>query len=100
MALAEIVAGGAAEYAARPRSALYINVTAPLRHNAEALQKLLFMAERGLPTTYTPVVLRGANGPITVAGATAMANAGELAGLVIAELKREGTPGHFDRRVQ
>jgi trimethylamine--corrinoid protein Co-methyltransferase len=50
------------------------------------------MAEKGLPTTYTPVVLRGANGPITPAGAVAFANAGELAGLVLAQLKREGTP--------
>ncbi len=92
VAMAQAVAGGAEEYAARPRSALYINVTAPLRHNEEALQKLLFMAERGLPTTYTPVVLRGASGPVTLAGAIALANAGELAGLVLAELKREGAP--------
>jgi trimethylamine--corrinoid protein Co-methyltransferase len=67
-------------------------VTAPLVHNEEALQKLLFMAEKGLPTTYTPVVLRGASGPITPAGAVAYANAGELAGLVISQLKRQGTP--------
>ena len=50
------------------------------------------MAGKGLPTTYTPVVLRGVNGPVTAAGAIALANAGELAGLVIAQLKREGAP--------
>ncbi len=50
------------------------------------------MADKGLPTTYTPVVLRGASGPITPAGAVAYANAGELAGLVIAQLKRQGAP--------
>ncbi len=92
VAMAEAVAGGPEEFARHPNAALYINVTAPLRHNAEALQKLMFMAERNLPTTYTPVVLRGANGPITLAGAIAMANAGELAGLVIAQLTREGAP--------
>jgi trimethylamine--corrinoid protein Co-methyltransferase len=75
-----------------PICALYINVSAPLVHNEEALQKLLFMAEKGLPTTYTPVVLRGATGPITPAGAVAYANAGELAGLVLAQLKRQGAP--------
>jgi trimethylamine--corrinoid protein Co-methyltransferase len=90
--MAEIVAGGADALRRNPLCALYINVTAPLVHNEEALQKLLFMAGKGLPTTYTPVVLRGANGPITPAGAVAYANAGELAGLVIAQLKREGTP--------
>ncbi len=92
VAMAEAVAGGADALRQNPLAALYINVTAPLRHNEEALQKLLFMAEKGLPTTYTPVVLRGANGPATVAGAIAMANAGELAGLVLAQLKRQGTP--------
>jgi trimethylamine--corrinoid protein Co-methyltransferase len=90
--MAEIVVGGADALRRNPLCALYINVTAPLVHNEEALQKLLFMAEKGLPTTYTPVVLRGANGPITPAGAAAYANAGELAGLVIAQLKRRGAP--------
>jgi trimethylamine--corrinoid protein Co-methyltransferase len=84
---AEVVAGGA-----EPLCVCYINVTSPLRHNAESLQKLLFLAGKGLPTTYTPVVLRGVNGPVTRAGAIALANAGELVGLVLAELKREGTP--------
>ncbi|MCX7708174.1 MAG: trimethylamine methyltransferase family protein [Anaerolineae bacterium] len=90
--MAEAVAGGEEALRRNPICALYINVTSPLRHNQEALQKLLFMAEKGLPTTYTPVVLRGVNGPVTAAGAIALANAGELAGLVIAQLKREGTP--------
>jgi len=90
--MAEAVAGGEESLRRNPICALYINVTASLRHNAEALQKLLFMAEKGLPTTYTPVVLRGVNGPVTAAGAIALANAGELAGLVIAQLKREGAP--------
>jgi trimethylamine--corrinoid protein Co-methyltransferase len=90
--MAERVRGGAGALRDEPFVALYINVTAPLVHNEEALRKLLFMAEKGLPTTYTPVVLRGASGPITPAGAVAYANAGELAGLVMAQLKREGTP--------
>lgn len=90
--MAEAVRGGADALREQPFVALYINVTAPLVHNEEALRKLLFMAEKGLPTTYTPVVLRGASGPITPAGAVAYANAGELAGLVLAQLKREGAP--------
>ena len=90
--MAEAVAGGEEALRRNPICALYINVTHPLRHNAEALQKLIFMAGKGLPTTYTPVVLRGVNGPVTAAGAIALANAGELAGLVIAQIKREGAP--------
>jgi trimethylamine--corrinoid protein Co-methyltransferase len=90
--MAEAVAGGAEALQRNPLCACYINVSTPLRHNQEALQKLLFMAEKGLPATYTPVVLRGASGPVTAAGAIALANAGELAGLVIAQLQREGAP--------
>ncbi|MGD0752146.1 MAG: trimethylamine methyltransferase family protein [Anaerolineales bacterium] len=90
--MAEAVLGGAQALERKPICACYINVSSALRHNEEALQKLLFMAEKGLPTTYTPVVLRGATGPVTAAGAIALANAGELAGVVISQIKREGTP--------
>jgi len=90
--MAEVVAGGEEELRRNPICACYINVTHPMRHNQEALRKLLLLAGKGLPTTYTPVVLRGATGPVTAAGAIALANAGELAGLVIAQLKREGAP--------
>lgn len=90
--MAEAVAGGAEKLRRNPICACYINVTHPLRHNQEALQKLLFLSGKGLPTTYTPVVLRGATGPVTAAGAIALANAGELAGLVLAQLNREGAP--------
>jgi trimethylamine--corrinoid protein Co-methyltransferase len=90
--MAEAVIGGAEALRQKPITACYINVSSSLRHNEEALQKLLFMAEKGLPTTYTPVVLRGATGPVTAAGAIALANAGELAGVVISQLKREGAP--------
>ena len=90
--MAEAVAGGEEELRRNPITACYINVTSSLRHNQEALQKLLFLSARGLPTTYTPVVLRGVSGPVTAAGAIALANAGELAGLVIAQIQREGAP--------
>lgn len=90
--MAEVVVGGADALQRKPLCACYINVSSPLRHNQEALQKLLYLAEKGLPATYTPVVLRGATGPVSAAGAIALANAGELAGLVIAQLKREGAP--------
>ncbi len=90
--MAEAVAGSEEALRLKPTCACYINVSNPLRHNQEALHKLLFLAGKGLPTTYTPVVLRGATGPVTAAGAMALANAGELAGLVIAQIVREGAP--------
>ncbi len=39
-----------------------------------------------------PVVLAGATGPVTVAATLALVNAGALAGLVVAQAKREGAP--------
>jgi trimethylamine--corrinoid protein Co-methyltransferase len=88
----EAVAGGARQHEEKPYSCCYINVTAPLRHNVDSLRKVLYLAEKGVPTTYTPMVLRGVSGPTTSAGAVALANAGELVGLVLAQLKREGAP--------
>jgi trimethylamine--corrinoid protein Co-methyltransferase len=90
--MAEAVMGGAEALRQKPITACYINVSAALRQNQEALQKLLFLSGKGIPTTYTPVVLRGATGPVTAAGAIALANAGELAGVVLSQLKREGAP--------
>ncbi len=90
--MAEVVAGGAEELKLRPFAACYINVTTGLQHNEEALQKLLFLAEKGLPALYIPVSIAGISGPITPAGSVALVNAGVLVGLVLSQLKREGAP--------
>jgi len=90
--MAEVVAGGAEALKIRPFAACYINVTSGLQHNADALQKLLFLAEKGLPALYIPVSIGGVNVPITPAAGVAFDNAGVLAGLVLSQLKREGAP--------
>jgi len=90
--MAEAVAGGAERLKLRPFVACYINVTTGLRHNEEALKKLLFLVDKGLPALYIPVVISGISGPITVAGSIALVNAGVLVGLVLSQLRREGAP--------
>ena len=90
--MAEVVAGGAEELKLRPFAACYINVTTGLQHNEDALQKLLFLAEKGLPALYIPVCIGGISGPITDVGNIALVNAGGLVGLVLSQLKREGAP--------
>ncbi len=90
--MAEIVAGGEKALAQNPLAACYINVTTGLRHNREALEKLLFLSEKGLPFTYIPSAQGGVTAPITIASTMAINNAGVLAGLVISQLKREGAP--------
>jgi trimethylamine--corrinoid protein Co-methyltransferase len=107
IAMFEAVAGGANEFKRRPFAANYINMTHPLRHNPEAIQKLLYLAEKGLPAIYRPsVVTRGLSTPITAPGFLAVNNASCLAGLVLSQLKKEGAPfirdssagGTFDMR--
>ncbi len=92
VAMAEAVAGGADALRKRPFVACYVNVTSGLRHNQEALQKLLFLAEKGLPALYIPLVTAGMTGPVTLPGSMAALNAGTLAGVVLSQLKREGAP--------
>jgi trimethylamine--corrinoid protein Co-methyltransferase len=90
--MAEAVVGGAEALRLNPFVACYINVTTGLRHNQEALQKLLYLADKGLPALYIPVGLGGATAPITVAGCQVIWNVGALVGLVLSQLKREGAP--------
>jgi trimethylamine--corrinoid protein Co-methyltransferase len=92
LAMAETVAGGAEAMAARPLVAWYINVTRGLLLDADAVTRLLFLAERGLPALWIPVTSGGTTGPVTLAGTLAVNHAGVLAGLVIAQLVREGAP--------
>jgi len=90
--MAEVVAGGADALRERPFVAHYINVTTGLQHNEDALQKLLFMADKGLPAMYVPVVISAVSGPVTPAGTIALVNAGFLVGVVVSQLRREGAP--------
>jgi len=90
--MAEAVAGSPDALRAKPFVAAYINVTTGLLHNADALQKLLYLADKGLPAIWIPVTSGGTTGPVTMAGNVALNNAGVLAGVVLSQLKREGAP--------
>jgi trimethylamine--corrinoid protein Co-methyltransferase len=90
--MAEAVVGGPEALRQNPLAACYINVTTGLRHNQEALQKLLYLSGKGLPFAYVPSTQGGVTAPVTLAGAMAVAQAGALVGLVLSQLKREGAP--------
>jgi len=90
--MAEVVAGGPMALREKPFVTCYVNATSGLRHNEEALQKLLYLAEKGLPALYIPGASAGLTDPVTVAGSTAVKHAGTLVGVVLSQLKREGTP--------
>jgi trimethylamine--corrinoid protein Co-methyltransferase len=90
--MCEVVAGGAEAFQRRPFATCYINVTSGLIANAEALQKCMYLAEKGLPQLYIPLNAGGVNSPVTTAGCMASMNAGILLGIVLAQLVREGSP--------
>lgn len=90
--MCEAVAGGADAFRKSPFATCYINVTSGLIANAEALQKCMYLAEKGLPMLYIPLNAGGVNSPVTTAGCMATMNAGTLLGVVLAQLVSEGTP--------
>jgi trimethylamine--corrinoid protein Co-methyltransferase len=90
--MAAVVAGGLATLQERPFVINYVNVVSAFRHNEQSVRRLLYAAERNIPTIYAPGRSRGTMAPMTVAGALALGNAGQLAGLVLSQLAREGSP--------
>lgn len=90
--MAVVVAGGEEMLREKPNCACYINVISGLHHNEDALQKLLFLASKGLPALYIPSSTGGVTSPITPAGALTLDYSGVLVGLVLAQLVREGSP--------
>ncbi len=104
--MAEAVVGGEEVLQKNPLVACYINVPTGLLHNEDSLRKLLFLAEKNIPSLYIPSSTEGVTSPITTAGAVALDYAGVLVGLVLSQLIREGalviipgmSPGPLDMR--
>jgi trimethylamine--corrinoid protein Co-methyltransferase len=104
--MAEAVAGSEERLSQNPNVACYINVVSGFRHNKEGLQKLLYMAKKNLPVLFIPGSTAGVTSPSTPAGSLALDNAGNLLGVVLSQLQREGSPviitgmppGHLDMK--
>ncbi len=90
--MAEAVRGDADSLRTRPLIACYINAVSGLRHNQDALEKLLYLASRNLPSLYIPASTAALTSPVTPAGSVALDFAGVLVGLLLAQLKQEGAP--------
>jgi len=91
-AIACLVAGGEQEFQRNPFFILYGQFTSPLQHGVEALQRLLFCAQRRIPLIYVPTIMSGMSGPIDMPGSLALGNAEALAGLTIHQLANPGAP--------
>lgn len=90
--MASAVAGSMEALQRNPFVINYVNVTGPLTHNKEGVERLMYASGLEIPSIYLPGLDRGINAPMTAAGAIAMGNAGQLAGLVLSQLKKEGCP--------
>ena len=90
--MAAAVRGDPDALSEKPLVACYINAVSGLRHNKDALEKLLFLASRNLPSLYIPASTAALTSPVTPAGSLALDFAGVLVGLVLSQLEREGAP--------
>ena len=80
------------DLSARPFVIPYFNPISPLVINKGTADKMRVTIERGLPFMYSNYGMAGATTPITPAGTLAQLNAELLAGLVLSQLMKEGTP--------
>jgi len=86
------VAGGLEKLQKNPFLVIYCEPTSPLTHTKEAVEKLLYLAERKLPVVYPPGIVLGGTGPMTIAGGLSQGLAETLVGLLLSQLKNEGAP--------
>jgi trimethylamine--corrinoid protein Co-methyltransferase len=80
------------DLSARPFVVPYLNPITPLVINRGTSDKMFVCAERDLPFIYSNYGMAGASTPITPAGSFVLLNAELLAGLVLSQLIKEGTP--------
>jgi trimethylamine--corrinoid protein Co-methyltransferase len=84
------VLGGPEQFADIPLFVVYIEPSSPLTNSIEAVEKILFAAEVGIPAIYTPCIMCGGTGPVTLVGTMVQALAEYLVGVVLAQLRCRG----------
>jgi trimethylamine--corrinoid protein Co-methyltransferase len=90
--MCEVIAGGAESFRRNPFALLFGCSISPLIYPPGPTECLLYTAGKGLPYIIAPTASAGGTGPVTLPGALVQLNAEMLAGLLMAQLKREGTP--------
>ncbi len=93
--MAAAVAGSHEALVEQQHILLYSEPSSPLEQSGTAVDKLLLMAEWGLPLVHSPAPMMGATGPITMAGGLVLATAEILSSIVLHQLRRPGAPFVF-----
>ena len=86
------VAGGWESLSAKPFAFDLTGPTSPFILKKEACKRLRFAARNCLPVVCYPALFPGVTGPMTLAGAIAQSAAEILAGIVIHQMERPGSP--------
>lgn len=96
MAFAHV--GGKENFANRPMFSTIVCPTSPLRLEKDCAEMIIATARlEGCGLLTGPVPLAGASTPITLAGTVVSANCECLAGLILAQLTRKGTPTFYSQ---
>ncbi len=90
--MAAAVVGGEDRLREKPFLIHYAETYSPLTHSKSGVDKLFLCADKGIPVNYTQGMLMGASGPVTLAGAIAVANAEVLSGVVLHQIRKKGAP--------
>ncbi len=93
--MASILFGSGADLTAKPIIFGIVGALTPLKYDARMLEALMEYAAAGQPQIIASLAIAGATGPVTMAGNLALQNAEVMAGIVLAQLIREGTPVIF-----
>lgn len=86
------VKGSMEAFAREPFMIHYAEPSPPLKHSQEALQKLMYCAQRRIPVVYTPCDIAGGTAPATLAGVLVQNFAEALSGVVLSQLVGKGVP--------
>lgn len=93
--LASILAGGEKELSRNCAIIGLINPKSPLEYDSKMIEGLIEYSMHSLPITIASLVMSGATGPVTLAGALVQHNAEVLSGVALSQAVQPGTPNIY-----
>lgn len=93
--MASLVFGNEVELAAKPPFISILCSRTPLGYDDRMLGAIMEYAKCGMPQLISSLSIAGATSPVTMEGTLVVQNAEVLAGIVLTQLIREGTPVVF-----
>lgn len=90
--LASILFGDETQLAKKPRLIGILSSLTPLKYDERMLGAIMVYAQHAQPQLISSLAIAGATAPVTMEGTLALQNAEILAGIVLTQMVREGTP--------